>query len=279
MNNAVGLRFRHPGLHSKPPHAGEGRRSRRGGSATITGDDAVELPEQVGTTVPVPGDGSAGMNLPDGGRSGIGLVPRPSRRSGVATMGLDRSLARLAIAAGVVAIASDASYLVFTVAGEPFGSLNDIGNAAFGILAGWLAWTVRDRTGSTVAVVALAGAAISVVGSSLVLAGTTGWFLGGLVSAVGFALIGPSVVVYARSALAGDGLPRRLGQLGVATGSLMVVGLVSIAGVAMRFDNADTAPGWTWIGFVGWIGAFVLYPAWAIWLGRLASRVRSRPTG
>ncbi len=194
-------------------------------------------------------------------------------------MRLDRNLARLAIAAGIVAITADVSFLVFSAIGEPFGYLNDIGNAAFAILAGWLAWGLSDRTGRPAALIALVGAAIVVVGSALVVSGAAGWFLGGLVAAVGLALIGPSVVATGRAQMADHALPKRLGQLGIVAGALMVAGIVSIAGVVMRYDNADTAPGWTWIGFIGWLGAFVLYPAWAIWLGRLAGGARSGARG
>jgi hypothetical protein len=31
-----------------------------------------------------------------------------------------------------------------------------------------------------------------------------------------------------------------------------------------------------WIGFVGWLGTYVAYPAWAIWLGIADSRAGSR---
>jgi len=30
----------------------------------------------------------------------------------------------------------------------------------------------------------------------------------------------------------------------------------------------DTAPGWIWVGYLGWAGIFFRYPAWAIWFGR-----------
>jgi hypothetical protein len=45
-----------------------------------------------------------------------------------------------------------------------------------------------------------------------------------------------------------------------------------------------TAPGWVWIGFLGWLGIFVVYPAWAIWMGvvqarRQAARARPIPAG
>ena len=45
----------------------------------------------------------------------------------------------------------------------------------------------------------------------------------------------------------------------------------------------ETAPAWVWIGFVAWLGTYVVYPAWAIALGvfetRRASATRSVPAG
>lgn len=37
-----------------------------------------------------------------------------------------------------------------------------------------------------------------------------------------------------------------------------------VAGV----DDAATAPAWIWVGYIGWLGTYVLYPVWAIWFGR-----------
>jgi hypothetical protein len=33
-----------------------------------------------------------------------------------------------------------------------------------------------------------------------------------------------------------------------------------------------SVPGWLWLAFIGWLGIFVLYPIWAIWLGRALGR-------
>jgi hypothetical protein len=47
----------------------------------------------------------------------------------------------------------------------------------------------------------------------------------------------------------------------------MLLGLATAPGIALRLDDAATAPAWTWIGSAGWLGIYVAYPAWAIWLG------------
>lgn len=182
--------------------------------------------------------------------------------------GLDSG--RLALAIGVVAVGSAACLATFFVARGPFGTLNDIGNAATGVLSGYLAWRLRgqlsERARAAVGV-ALAGAALTVVGSALVVSGTTGFLLAGLVSSVGFAGIGTWLLVANRSAVARASWPPSLRLLGTAAGGLMAVGVAALPGILLRLDDLATAPGWVWIGFVGWLGTYVAYPAWAIWLG------------
>ena len=185
--------------------------------------------------------------------------------------GIDRTTCRLAIAVGAAAIAADAAYLAFSAVGEPFGSINDVGNAITAVLAGWLAWTLRSRTGTPAAGLALTGAAIGVGGSWMVLSGTSGWLLAAFVSGVGFALVGPSVIIASRSLAADRLVSRRLSRVGQATGWIMLAGILGIVPALLRYDNPDTAPGWAWIPFLGWVSTFVLFPAWALWLGRQRS--------
>jgi len=189
--------------------------------------------------------------------------------------GRGRDMGQLAIAVGVVAAGSAVCLATFYAVRGPFGTINDIGNAATGVLSGLLAWRLRGQlSGSSGAVVgsALVGAAIAVVGSALVVSGTTGFFLAGLVSGVGFAGIGVWLVALNRSAFAVAAWPARIRALGVAAGVLMAFGVLSVPGIVLRLDDMATAPGWVWLGFVGWFGTFVVYPAWAIWLGVAEAR-------
>lgn len=176
---------------------------------------------------------------------------------------------RFAIAVGVVAIVSAASLAVFFVVGDPFGAINDVANAVLGVGCGWLALTLRSAssrgaTGSVIA--ATTGAVITVMGSGLIVSSTTGFFLAGLVSSVGFGLIGVWVVALNRDLSAA--LPRWLSRLGVGSGSAMALGLVAIPGVIFRLDDFNSAPVWIWIALVSWLGVYVLLPVWAILLGR-----------
>jgi hypothetical protein len=182
-----------------------------------------------------------------------------------------RDTGRLAIAVGVVAAGSAVCLATYFAVQGPFGHINDVGNAAAGVMSGWLAWRLRPRIasrGRDIAVgAALVGAAITVVGSALVVSGTTGFLYAGLVSSVGFAGIGAWLVIANRSAAVVSVWPRRLRLLGVVAGALMAIGLVVTPGIFLGLDDMATAPVWVWIGFLGWLGIYVVYPAWAIWMG------------
>ncbi len=186
---------------------------------------------------------------------------------------------RLAMALGLVGAGSAVCMGTYFAIGGPFGTINDIGNATAGILSAALAWRlrrqVRGRAGDIALGAAMVGAAITVAGSALIVSGTTGWFLGGLVSSVGFAGIGAWLVVVNRSHDEAAAWPRRLRSLGILAGALMTVGITALPGVLLRLDDAATAPGWVWIGFLGWAGIFVAYPGWALWSG-LVERRRAR---
>ena len=79
------------------------------------------------------------------------------------------------------------------------------------------------------------------------------------------------------------GWPRRMRRLGVAAGALMAVGIIAVPGIVLGLDDMATAPAWVWIGFISWLGTYVAYPAWAIWMGivemRPAGGVRSASAG
>ena len=118
---------------------------------------------------------------------------------------------------------------------------------------------------------ATVGAAITVAGSSLVVSDTTGFFFAGLVSSVGFAGIGTWLVLLNRSDSVA-GWPPRLRGLGSVAGALMALGVVCAPAVVLRLDDMATAPAWVWLGSLGWLGTFVVYPAWAIWLASVSTR-------
>jgi drug/metabolite transporter (DMT)-like permease len=191
-----------------------------------------------------------------------------------------RDTGRLALTAGAVAAGSAICLATFFAVQGPFGTMNDLGNAATGLLSAGLAWRlrreIRGSAGRIALGAAISGAGLTVVGSTLVVSGTTGFFLAGLVSSVGFAGVGAWLIALNRSVGEASGWSRGLRTLGVVAGATMAFGVASAPGILLRLDDMATAPGWVWIGFVGWFGTFLVYPAWAIWLSTVEARQANR---
>lgn len=187
----------------------------------------------------------------------------------------DRGAGAAVIVLGGVTFASVLTLLVFYAVGGPFGAINDWLVGLAGLLSGLLAVVLSRRRGSSTAFVgglatgvAVLGSAIVVVGAALVISRTTGFLLAGLVESLGFALIGAWLIVFNRSISSVPRWPRRLPTLGTAAGAIMLIGVVVIPSIASGVDDMSTAPALVWIGFVGWLGIFFLYPAWCIWFGK-----------
>ena len=187
-----------------------------------------------------------------------------------------RDTGRLALAIGIAAAGSAACLATYFLVQGPFGTINDIGTAATGVLSAGLAWRLRRHARGRAAALglgaAIVGAALTVVGSALVVSGTTGFLLAGLVSSVGFAGIGAWLVTLNRGDAAATVPSRPLRALGLAAGGLMTLGIVAAPGIAMGLDDIAAAPAWVWVGLLGWLGIFVAYPAWAIWFANVEPR-------
>jgi len=180
----------------------------------------------------------------------------------------------LAVALGAVGFGSIASLALFFAVGGPFGAINDWSIGLIGILTAWLALRLSSRgagaapgVGALPTGLALIGSAVVVLGSALVISRTTGFFLAGLVESLGFALVGVWLVVLSRSKSETLGWPRRMPAFGTVTGVIMAVGVAVLPGITAGIDDMAAATAWVWIGFVGWLGIFFLFPAWAIWFG------------
>lgn len=188
---------------------------------------------------------------------------------------------RVAVAVGIVAACSAICLATYFAVRGPFGTINDIGNATTGVLSAVLAWRLRrympGRAGDLAVAAATVGAGVTVVGSGLVISGTTGFLLAGLVSSVGFVGIGMWLMWTNRRTSQVLGWPRGLRSLGVLGGALMALGIAAVPGILLRIDDMETAPWWVWLGFVGWLGIYVLYPAWAIRVGLFEARRGRRP--
>jgi hypothetical protein len=179
-------------------------------------------------------------------------------------------VARTALVTGMTAILAVAALVLLFAVGDPFGRVNDVLNAAVGVLSAILAIVALRSVGGSVPLVgmAVAGAVITVLGSWLVISGTTGFQLAGFVSGIGFALIGAWVVAAIAGGPFGASLTPLQGRLGIVAGGLMLIGLVGFAGVAMRIDSAEATPWWLWLYGIGWLGTYVVYPAWCLVVAR-----------
>jgi hypothetical protein len=181
-------------------------------------------------------------------------------------------VARVALITGVVALLAVGTLVLFFTVGGPFGTVNDILNAGIGVSSAVLAVTILRSIGGSPAAtaLALAGAAITVFGSWLVISGTSGFQLAGFVSGVGFALIGAWLLVSLASGGLGDALSPLASRAGMAAGAIMLVGVLGLAGAAMRIDSAADTPYWLWLYGIGWLGTYLVFPAWCLLLASSA---------
>jgi hypothetical protein len=199
---------------------------------------------------------------------------RPSRSS-EAPVPADVRLAA-ALALGVTSLAALGCLLIMFAGVEPLGTVNDYLNGAIGWLALALALRVRRRhrggpAGDAAVVAAAAGAVGLSWGSWLVITGTTGYYLAGLVSTLGIAAIGLWLLLAgAASGRSGVLGPRGVrGRLARVTGWLMVTGVLALPGVLSGVDDLGAAP---WHSVVAeacaWLGVYVLLPIWCAGLRR-----------
>jgi hypothetical protein len=48
----------------------------------------------------------------------------------------------------------------------------------------------------------------------------------------------------------------------------MILGWLAVPGVIARIDNPQLAPWFVNAGLVNWMGTYLLYPVWCLWLSR-----------
>jgi hypothetical protein len=190
----------------------------------------------------------------------------------VTSTGVDQRVSRTALATAIVTLVAVLSLIIFYAAGGPFGLINDVANGLIGLLSLALAWLwVRNRRSgwSTLALAAAAlGAIVMVIGSLLIIFDITGWYLAGLVSSVGSALLGIWLLIANRLHRQAPELPRELILLGMTTAIFMIIGWLAIPGVIDRIDDPQLAPWYVNAGLLNWMGTYVLYPVWCLWLSR-----------
>jgi len=181
----------------------------------------------------------------------------------------------VAIVTGVSAILAVIFLTLMTTVNMSFGKVNDVFNAIIGISSAVLAWMLyaehhaKSPLMSQIALaLAVVGAIFTIVGSVLIIYGFTDFVLAGWYSGVGYALIGLWLVAFCYSMQRGDALPHNLIIFGLVVGAFMAVGLIGITGIFTGIDSMESMPWYLYIAFFGWLGTYILYPIWMIWLGR-----------
>jgi hypothetical protein len=188
---------------------------------------------------------------------------------------LDRrhTISRLALATAAVQWLGVLSLIIFfAIGGGPFGFINDVANGLVGLLSLALAWFwvpgVRTRSTMLGIAAAILGALIMAAGSILIIFDLTGWYLAGLVSSVGSAFIGIWLLVSNRLHRHATELPRGMIMLGVTSAIFMIIGWLAVPGVLAGIDDPQLAPWYVNAGLLSWMGTYLLYPTWCLWLSR-----------
>ena len=182
-----------------------------------------------------------------------------------------------AVAVAVAVPAAIVLLVLYYAVGGPFGTLNDLANALVGMLTALLAVQTAARFGVPAAAVAAAGAgaALMVVGSWLVVTGRAGWVLAGLVSAAGVAAVGAWLLTLSLTAERKGTLSRSAARLGVGSGALMTLGVLTLPEILGRVDDWEDLHWYGVAGFMGWLGLYLGYPVWCALLARDGAQRRT----
>lgn len=179
--------------------------------------------------------------------------------------------ARLAITTGIFGLLALVFLILFFTIGGPFGTLNDILNGVTGILSGVLAWSSFNKfhAGQPLLIFSSIGALGVLIGSILIIYDITGWYLAGLCTSAGYALIGLWLSILNYSVRHVHPWPQRLVKLGLISGLVMALGLLTIPAIINRIDAWEAGPWYVnYVGQLGSLGYLLLYPVWCILVGR-----------
>jgi len=181
-----------------------------------------------------------------------------------------------AIATGVAVILAVVTLTLMAAVNPAFGKVNDVFNSVIGIASVVLAWMshaehhAKSPLMSQLALLlAVVGAIFTIIGSILIIYGYTDFVLAGWYTGLGNALIGLWLAAFCYAMLRGGALPHNLIVFGLVTGGFMAMGLLGIPGILARVDTMESLPWYLGAGYFGFLGTYILYPIWTIWLGRI----------
>jgi hypothetical protein len=181
-----------------------------------------------------------------------------------------------AIATGVSVILAMVFLILMYTVNPSFGRVNDVFNSVIGISSGILAWMLYAEhhaksplMGQFALLLAAIGVVFTIIGSVLIIFGFTDFVLAGWYTGVGNALIGLWLAIFCYLLLRGDALPHNLVIFGIVVGTFMAIGLLGMPGIFAGIDSMESMPWYLYVAFFGWLGTYILYPIWTIWLGRI----------
>ena len=180
------------------------------------------------------------------------------------------------IATGIAVILAVIFLTLMATVNSSLGKVNDVFNSLIGISSVVLAWMLyaeyhaKSPLMSQIGLVLAAiGAIFTIIGSVLIIFGYTDFVLTGWYTGIGNALIGLWLAVFCTSMLSGGTLPHNLVVFGLVAGGFMVMGLLGIPGILARVDTMESLPWYLGVAYLGFLGTYILYPIWTIWLGRI----------
>ena len=189
---------------------------------------------------------------------------------------------QLSIAVGVVTALMLVFIALFFTVGQPWGSLNDASIALEAILSAVLAWVFypslrawSPRWSAFGLFAAVLGALIVTAGSALVISGAADYVAASHYMNFGYGWVGLWLLTLSYLACQRAIWPPRLIQFGLVMGAVMAFGLMSGFGILYGIDAQDTQPWFVIVGGLSSLGWAILYPIWAIWLGRALLSAKS----
>ena len=185
----------------------------------------------------------------------------------------------IALTLAAVAAVGVIGLILLSVLGDPFGTLNDLGNAAIGVLSAVLALSIFAGRGSVRRGghgaglgASILGGAVMIIGSLLVILEVSGWYYAALVSSLGAAGIGLWLVVVNDRFAGFGGLSVGALRLGRFAGIVMLAGVLAVPSLLNRVDDWEIPPWYLSCSQVSWLGTYVLYPIWCVLLARSLGR-------
>jgi hypothetical protein len=158
---------------------------------------------------------------------------------------------------------------------QSLGFVNDIFNSLIGIFSAILAFMLYQEIHATSPILGqitlgfvVIGAIATIVGTVLSVARITDFVMAGWYTGIGNALIGLWLLYFSFTMLGIYVLPHGLSLFGIVAGAFMVFGVIGILGIVAKIDKMESMPKYLYIAFFCYLGTYILYPIWAILLGR-----------